>query len=113
MGSASTERLMALLDEERSALIAGDYDALQQLGPEKWDLLNRLPASDLGDDDLRPVARRIERNQKLIKAAILGARSARSRIDVLHELSLAFESYDRSGQRARIGTNTHVIERKA
>jgi|GEM_PF-2661619 len=113
MPSTSTRPLLTLLDRERSALIAGDYVVLDQLGPEKWDLLTQLPSLELQANDLRPIAERIERNQRLLSAAILGARAGQNRIDVLRNLSQAFETYNKSGQRAKIVERPNIIERKA
>lgn len=104
---------MTLLDRERSALIAGDYVLLDQLGPEKWDLLTQLPSLALQANDLRPIAERIDRNQRLLSAAILGARAGKDRIDVLRHFGQAFATYDKSGQRTKIGTKPNIIERKA
>nr|WP_271515022.1 flagellar biosynthesis protein FlgN [Flavimaricola sp.] len=113
MASTSTRPLLSLLDRERLALITGDYTLLDQLGPEKWDLLTQLPLLALQANDLRPVAERIDRNQRLLRAAILGARAGQGRIEVLKNLSQAFETYDKSGHRARIGERPNSIERKA
>lgn len=113
MPSTSTRPLLTLLDRERSALIAGDYVLLDQLGPVKWDLLTQLPSLALQAHDLRPIAERIDRNQRLLSAAILGARAGHNRIDVLRNLSQASETYDKSGQRAKIGERPNIIERKA
>ncbi|MBZ0229206.1 MAG: hypothetical protein K8F58_12275 [Bauldia sp.] len=96
-----------LLERERAALLSGRFDRLAPLLDEKTRLIGRLDASGAdaraGLDGLRDKA---IRNQALFDGTLQGIRRAGGRIAALSQLRQAFETYDETGQRRRIGGDT-------
>lgn len=113
--SALLPALDDLLERERTALLSGQFDRLAPLLEEKTRLIDRLNASGTDPrtalDGLRDKA---VRNQALLDGALQGIRRAGGRIASLHQLRRAFETYDESGQRRRIGGETPArMEKRA
>lgn len=113
MSEKNALTLLALLDEERGALLRGDYADLDRLAPAKQVLLTRLPGSAAGEDIMRRVAHTIRRNQSLLAAAIDGMRAAKTKMVDLRDRRSSFTVYDKSGLRQTVSDARPVVEHKA
>ena len=113
MSDRKTAALLALLNEERAALLKGDYVDLDRLSPSKQKMLASLPEHALSESNLKRVAHAIRRNQSLLAAAIDGIRAAQGKMSNLRAQRASFTTYDRSGSQRPVGEAQSVIERKA
>lgn len=113
MANQKPTALLKLLDEERAALLRGDYADLDRLAPSKQKLLARIGESALSEQNMQRVAHAVRRNQSLLAAAIDGMRAAKGRIDGMRQQRSSFSTYDKSGHRQLIDTKRSVVERKA
>ncbi len=89
-----------LLDSERAALVQGNLEVLDQLTPEKEQLIGAI--NDLHvieTDDLIRVQRKIARNQTLLNSAAEGIRAVADRMSELHRVRRELTTYDALGQR--------------
>ncbi len=101
-----------LLDRERAALLAGDFDTLSRLIDEKEHLLGTL--SDASPDGLDSLQTKAARNQELLNSALDGIRAVANRLEALREVRGTLNTYDRSGKRQSIeGLARPRIERRA
>ncbi|SLN21118.1 FlgN protein [Roseivivax jejudonensis] len=101
------EALDSLLDEERTALVSGDLEALDALMSRKSDLIEalRLEAMDL-PDEIEPLQLKLRRNRELFEEALAGLRSVADRLQELREVEEGGGTYDGTGQR-------HALETRA
>lgn len=77
MGDRTAARLFRLLGEERTAILSGDYDTLPAIAARKDTLFARLGPSDPALPDL---AAAVQRNQRLLEAAMRGLATGRDAI---------------------------------
>ncbi len=98
--------LAQLLEEERSAILAGRWDALDALARRKEAAL-----ADAGD--LAPLAASLARNQALLAAALEGVREVGRRRAALASSRLGLVTYDARGARAELPLAPPKFERRA
>jgi len=103
--------LRKLLDEERRAILTGDYDALADIALRKRRLLGDHADTSTASV-MASIVEKLGRNQELLAHAIDGMRSATGRISAIRQQRDGFQSYGRDGQRSQVGGQTAVIERK-
>ena len=113
MTPASAGALAQLLDREREALLHGRWDSLDRLGAEKARLVERLRREAQGAGDLRRLASGMERNQKLLQAAMSGARAAVERLSAIRDAQGTLRTYDAAGQSSDLAPPARGLERKA
>lgn len=109
----TSSALAALLEEERAALLAGDFDRLASLAERKESLAAGLET--LADAEaLAGLRDRLERNAALLDGAAAGVRSVAERLAAMREVRDALSTYDADGRRrdARHGTAPR-LERRA
>ena len=109
------EKLDILLDEERAALLNGDFDAVSNLGTRKERLFEKMAQADLGSipklDDLRS---KTARNQLLMEAALQGIRSVAERMSALRRVRDTLETYDGQGRKTAIANPVrYKVEKRA
>ena len=107
--------LETLLERERSALIAGDFDALVDQFDEKKTLIDRLNGSgEAVDVSLSGLQAKALRNQALLDSALRGIRSVANRMNTLSRIRQTLDTYDESGQRQTIeGQPSRKMEKRA
>lgn len=110
---AKSHPLNKLLERERQAILAGMFDELTGLAPEKERLLSSLVEQSIEPSQLRLISAAVSRNQTLLAAAIDGVRAVSERIDTLRRSRQGFESYGPSGGRMHVGTAQVGFEHKA
>ena len=105
--------LEKLLSEERTMLLAGDYDALEKLVDRKAQLEQRLATGrqDLPVDALARVRDYAKHNEALLAAAQRGLQST---IMQLRNLSSgeAQKTYSRDGQRVSMSRKSASVAQK-
>ena len=109
-----TERLKTLLESERTALLAGDFDRLSDLMEEKQTLAAVLADRPLAASDVVPLRDGLRRNQELFDQAMAGIRNVAARIGDLNRARRATDTYDAKGQRQTIDApGSNRLERRA
>lgn len=103
--------LAALLEEERSLILAGAWEDLEALAARKEAGLAALAAK--GEDRLAPLAAELARNQALLAAAIEGLREAGRRRVALASSRARLVTYDAQGARAELPMASPRVERRA
>lgn len=107
-----TDRLVALLAEERRALLAGDIDRLADLAPEKQALAEALARQPRpAGSDVAGLAVQARRNQVLLDAAADGIRAALRRVTELRNLHRGRGTYGAGGLRPDSADSTGVERR--
>jgi len=102
-----------VLDLERQALIAADFDPLGGFLQQKEKLLGQLAATRPSPDLLRPIRRKMDANQALLAAAIKGVAAAGERLEALHSVQKGLSVYDDSGRVELAQRHKHSLEKKA
>lgn len=106
------EDLLTLLQQEREALLGGDYDQLERLANAKEQAVKAIQAQSMPRGILANLQKRLERNMAMLGAAAEGVRDARQRLAQLrsgHETQM----YDRLGASRTIRPPRHELEHKA
>lgn len=99
------DSLNDVLDRERGALIKGDLDGIGRVMPEKENLIDRLNAvQGMDPDRLAEIRDKLARNQMLLNSAMAGIRAVADRIAELRAMRAGSDTYDRTGQKARLQT---------
>ncbi len=114
MSEQSTcDRMNALIEAERDALLSGDLERVADLLGEKEGLIEEL--NQQGDDleTLAPIRAGLRRNQELFDHALSGLRTVVSRLGSLQHLSKSLETYDAQGRRTCIEAPRNQVERRA
>ena len=107
-----TDRLAALLAEERRCLLAGDIDRLADLAPEKQALAEALARQPRpAGSDVTGLATQARRNQVLLDAAADGLRAALRRVTELRNLHRGRGTYGAGGLRPDSADSTGVERR--
>jgi hypothetical protein len=112
--SGIATRLADLLESERQALLAGDFERIAQLLEEKQALAQALAEDPLTVESLQPLQGALRRNQALFDRALEGVRAVVSRLGSVQALGRSFNGYDASGRRFSIeNATTSQLEKKA
>ncbi|ASP19787.1 FlgN protein [Antarctobacter heliothermus] len=108
------ERLKALLEAERTALLEGDFDRLSTLMEEKQALAEALAHRPLSVSEVTPLRDGLRRNQELFDQAMAGIRNVATRIGDLNRARRATDTYDAHGKRQTIDAPASKrLERRA
>lgn len=113
MASALAKQIITLLETERQALKAGQFDVLDALAEQKAKLFDRLSDQTLSEPMLAQIRARLSENQALFLAAARGVAAARDRLIALQNVRENLSFYDRSGQMANVQSARPIVERKA
>lgn len=104
-----------LLERERTALMSGNLEDLNEILTEKAALIDRLGSDPLDADRERlgELRGKAQRNQELMDNAMRGIRSVATRLGTMRRLRRALETYDQSGRRTTIVTGGAQVEKRA
>ncbi len=105
--------LFKLLDEERTAIKAADFDSLAPLSDAKVALFDELSSISATKTEFARIQMQLAENQALLAAAIAGVNAARGRIAALQNIREGLAVYDQSGQMAPVPTRRPELEKKA
>ena len=112
--SPVVDRLAALLDAERAALLDGDLDRVDGFLQDKQRLVALLEQEGLGPDALAPLQARLQRNHVLYDHALAGIRRVAARLDALRAIGRSMDTYDATGRRMTIPAPAErTLERRA
>lgn len=107
------DRIEALLEEERAALLAGRLDRLVPLLAEKERLAGRLgKTAGVSADRLGRLARLAARNQALVEAALTGLGRAAARVAACRGGAGRLDTYDVRGVRQSLAPDQKRLERR-
>lgn len=111
----SVDAFEDLLDEERRALLAGDFEALGRLLMKKEQIIGELAELEGVDSaEMAGLSSRVARNQELLATAIDGIRSVSRRLAELHRVRGSFETYDERGKRQSVASRQdRSLEKRA
>lgn len=113
MPSATIRDLEGLLDAEREALLAGDFGRLAELVARKEALVQKLGDADAGNDALRALRARAERNAELLTAAGRGIRSVLRRLAEIRSANGPLKTYGKDGTAQTLGAGGGSFEKRA
>lgn len=105
----------AVLDDERSALIAGAFDRLETIAADKLRLLEAAQAAGASADERQWRALRVKnaRNGALLEGAQRGLQDGRARLELIRNGGAALTTYDRYGQTVQHGGSRAKVEKRA
>ena len=122
MRTMRIDELVALLDEERDALIAGDYDRAEALLARKETLSATVekgfaaaePASIAPEIKPRLVTLQaaLSRNENLLRSARAGLEQAKNRVQRIKNKSAEVGVYESSGERPQLETPSYAQGRR-
>ena len=110
MGRRAIDRLMRLLDLERSALIEGDLDTVIGLIPEKEELVTQFEGT--GAVELKALSFKLTQNGRLLDAARSGVGDALTTMQKLKQARSSLSSYDRTGKATQITQTPGTTDRR-
>lgn len=110
--TSQIEHLLSLLQEEREALLSGNYDRLERLADAKEKAVKAIQTQTMPRGILSNLQKRLERNLAMLGAASEGIRDARQRLAQLQS-GHATQMYDRLGGSRTIRPPHHELEHKA
>lgn len=109
--------LEGLLDAERRAIRAGEFEGLARLADEKARLIDLIAGHASAAPGQRELLVRIQsrtsENQRLLAAAMSGVKAAQRRLDTIRRAARTLNTYDSTGRATTIGTAPGSIERRA
>jgi len=110
MGDRTALRIARLLEEERAAILSGDYDTLAPIAARKDTLFARLGPSDPA---LPELAAAVQRNQHLLEAAMRGLAAGREAI-AARDGTVELTTYAADGRTSAASVpGTDTLDRRA
>lgn len=106
-------RLLALLGEERAALLAGDLTALAALADRKEALTDTLESEGAAPRDAQEITRAAQANQALLQAAMEGLKAASARLDLARSGGPPLSTYGADGRSEIHTADRPRVERRA
>lgn len=107
--------LGSLLEEERKALLSGDFERVAILLPAKETLIEEVSREGSAEpSSLRSLSDKVTHNQRLLTGAADGIRTVTERLTALRRVRDSLETYGADGKRRNIGTDSpRSVERRA
>ena len=99
-----------LLDKERSDILAGHFNGLQQVISEKAKLIQKVGQADHGQEIMR-VREKAARNQAMLMAAAQGVRAVSDRLAKGILVQSTLKTYDKSGHHVNAVFGSQNLER--
>lgn len=97
------DSLTTLLEDERSALIEGKFEALEELLSRKESLFEELEElqeeEELAPENLAPLQDLFRRNHALLESTQKGLRVTQERMGAMRRVRTSLETYTPTGQR--------------
>lgn len=109
-GSAAA--MADLLDRERQAILAGRFDALKRLLPEKERLVRRLERTPADPHAAEALLQKAAHNGRLLEAVRVGLKDAGARIAALRGPRADLQTYDAAGRKSVLGAPSGTVKRR-
>ncbi|MBP0483354.1 flagellar protein FlgN [Sagittula salina] len=107
-------KLAALVEAERAALLAGDFERISALIAEKQALVAELRDTPDAASILAPLREGLRRNQELFDQALAGIRNVAARLGDLRRTRKSTVTYDRQGRKLSIDApEIRTLEKRA
>jgi len=113
MNRTIAAQLLSVLDQERQAILAGDTETLAGFDAQKATLAEKLKTGPKNSGELAAISAALNRNARLLSAAITGVKAARSRLAALAAVRDGLSTYSATGNREIVATRKSAIEHKA
>lgn len=110
MSKSAVQRLAHLLEVERTALLAGDFETISALVPDKEALASNFDGANAGE--LRALSASLARNEELLVAAKDGVSTVLSTLRQQKEARQTLSSYDSNGKATTITQKPSETERR-
>ncbi|MBM9596112.1 flagellar protein FlgN [Roseitranquillus sediminis] len=107
------ERVAALLEEERAAVLAADFDAMSAIAGRKEPLFVELREAHPTEACLGRLRRMAEENAGLLAASARGIRSVTRRIAEIRSANGPLRTYSQDGRAQTAGVTSRSLERRA
>ena len=107
------EALDELYERERTAILSGRFDVLDRLGTEKERLVASVVRTGSTEPVLHRLRRQADRNGALLRAMESGIRAAARRIEAMRTESTALQTYDSTGQKQAMPSQSGHLHRRA
>ncbi|MEC7764640.1 MAG: hypothetical protein VX874_22245 [Pseudomonadota bacterium] len=112
-GSGALGALDALLDREKALILKGDILGVQALFSEKERLLSRVGRARFQRTRIEALMKKAERNNALLEASARGFKAVQDKLIALRGTGGELSTYDREGQRARLGSRSTDFSKRA
>lgn len=109
----SVQALNKLLDQERKAILEGDYGRLEKLLAKKERLLQAAADTPGNRADLMALDAKAKRNAQLLTAAARGVKAAQHRLSALKSGAAALNTYGPGGSLTSLSRTDSAMTRKA
>lgn len=113
MTEAVPHRLLRILEEERQALLSGDFDQLGEFDKEKTELIESLESARPDAETLALLTNLVQRNLALADAARRGIQAVAERLKAVGQVQKSFETYTHDGARVSVPNKQHGLEKRA
>lgn len=113
MPRTATNDLLALLEDERKAILAGRIDALPDLTLRKLTSMDALLNVPQDTSAIARIAVMLARNARLLASARDGLAAAHARLAAIKAVRDGLEVYGADGSRTVIARGGDILERKA
>ena len=90
-------KLTRLLEEERAALLSGQFSKLQELMERKEEAVEEIRELSVHSEFVNQIKLLAERNERLIDATLSGLRDASSKLSKINISRKTVSTYDRYG----------------
>ena len=104
-----------LLDQERLALLSGDFQKISEIHERKTGLIDDLAQLEIEDrEQLVLLNDKVQRNQAMLNSAVEGIRAVARRLTAVRRIKDSLETYDATGQRTSHDVKTdRSLEKRA
>ena len=104
MRKAASDTFFLLLEQEREALLKGDFDQVARLAEDKEKAAFALRKSQVGAEMMSRISEEMKRSQHLLKAAIDGVKVAQTGLKQTRDVGRSGTVYTPEGQRSYVQT---------
>lgn len=107
------DHLIRLIEEERQALLSGQYDLLEPLSRRKDTILDGIDFAQCDPADLATLQGETARNESLLKIALDAIREASADAQSVRDRFGRLETYGPAGERRSLSAPAAIAIRRA
>lgn len=113
MRDLKTLKILKVLAEERTAILAGDFRSLTRIGQTKVRLFDALDWGKLDAAGLDRVTKEASRNQSLLAAAIDGVSTVSNQLKAQFAQRNSLNTYSEHGLKTDVGRTSPAISHRS